>query len=349
MPDRSILFPPPLQKGSRIGVTAPSSGVAPKFYRRLDLAIQHLQSSGAQVVEGSCLRGESHHHVSAPAKKRVRDLVALWEEPGIGAIIPPWGGELLIEILPELDFERFRRNPKWILGYSDLSTLLFPITLLSRVATAHGTNLMDWMPTQTDPLTKNAHAALWAAKGSSFTQVSSVMHQTQWGDFQAQFDVPFQLTEPTIVQSLHGENTQFEGRLLGGCLDTLMNLVGTPYGDVPSFVSEHSERGVILYFENCELAPSAVARALWNMRMADWFRGVRGIVFGRSSGKDRDPENAHAISYREALRSVLNSLGIPVILDADIGHQPPQMTLVNGSFAEVILAHGQLSVRQTLA
>jgi muramoyltetrapeptide carboxypeptidase LdcA involved in peptidoglycan recycling len=138
-----------------------------------------------------------------------------------------------------------------------------------------------------------------------------------------------------------------KGRLIGGCLDTLLNLVGTPFGDLNAFKRSFKEEGVILYLENCEQSPCGVARALWNMRLAGWFDDLRGIVLGRSAAADASSDTA--LSYVEAIRSVLGPLGVPVLLDADIGHRPPQMLLINGALAEVNYANGRGTIRQTLA
>ncbi len=140
------------------------------------------------------------------------------------------------------------------------------------------------------------------------------------------------------------KSCSFSGRLLGGCLDTLVHLVGTPYGEVPKFASDHKSDGLILFLENCELSPSGVARSLWQMRLAGWFNNLRAIVFGRSSAADA--REVSSLSYVDALETVLGDLKIPIIFDADIGHRPPQMILVNGAFADIEYVAGTGTVKQ---
>jgi muramoyltetrapeptide carboxypeptidase len=343
-------FPRPLTTGSGIGVTAPSSGLSePVHVARLELALGYLRARGFTVVEGRCLR-TSHKHVSAPAAERVRDLETLWADPTLRAIIPPWGGELLIDLLGELDFERLgaSHEPKWLLGYSDTSTLLFATTLATGIATAHGTALLDLIETQTDPLTQACLSHLQTEPGGRFEQTSAERFQKTWTRWEQQADAPFALTDPSQWKSLRGRATErCSGRLIGGCLDTLVHLVGTPYGELPEFVARHRDAGVVLFLENCELTPPAVARSLWQMRHAGWFEGLRGLVFGRSSGPEAT--TASAISQREAVESVVGNLDLPVILDADIGHMPPQMLLINGARASIELDCGRASVVQQLA
>lgn len=141
-------YPEPLRVGDTIGITAPSEGVSEKLHCRLDMCIAHLKDLGFAVVEGACLR-QNNKHVSASRAERVRDLLDLWEADEVKAILPPWGGEIAIHLLPCIDFDRLATSrPKWILGYSDTSTLLFALTMMTGIATAHGTTLMDMIPKQ---------------------------------------------------------------------------------------------------------------------------------------------------------------------------------------------------------
>ena len=132
----------------------------------------------------------------------------------------------------------------------------------------------------------------------------------------------------------------FSGRLLGGCLETLSSLVGTPYGGVVEYKERLSDDGVILYLENAESAPLDVCRMLWNMRLAGWFDKLAGIMIGRSAGPQRQ-----TFSHTDALHDVFDDLSVPVIYDTDIGHRPPQMTLVNGALATVETSHKRGTVK----
>lgn len=340
-------YPKSLQKNRKIGITGPSGGVQPRFKGRFELAKANFIEKGYLVEEGAALHGE-HKHASAPKDVRAQDFMKMWDDQTIDAIIPPWGGELLIEILPLLDFNKIAEMPpKWIMGYSDISMLLFAVTVMTDTATIHGTNFMDYVSGQSDGLTAHAHDVLMLEAGQSFEQKSSPKCQSKWTDIIAEPEKPFQCDTPTVWSCLDGKGSvQMKGRLIGGCLDVLQSLVGTPYGNLPKFIQRHLADGVILYFENCELKPCGVVRALSQMLLADWFQGINGIIFGRSTGPDAtSPEN---LTYLEAVESVVGDLGIPVLMGADIGHQPPQMTLVNGAVADVRYEEGRATIRQTL-
>ena len=269
-------------------------------------------------------------------------------DPAVSAILPPWGGELASELLDLLDFESLQSvSPKWFLGFSDLSTLQIPLTLISGWATAHGANLMDLAPTQTDPLTTSVLSILAADFSDPIVQQSSTRYQKKWVDFAVKVDAPLDLTEQTHWRRLDGstEAAEFRGRLIGGCLDTIAWLAGSKYGDVPHFIQESSPLGAILYLENVEMAPPCMVRALLALRRQRWFDGLSGLLIGRSAAPA--PEALTSLSYADALSAVLGELPCPVIYDVDIGHQPPQFTLINGAEAHVCFEGRQGWISQT--
>lgn len=336
-----MIYPAPLLPGARIAVTAPSSGVQPALHARLNLVLANLRAQGFQVVEGLCLRNEVAS-ASAPADERAAELMAFLLRDDIAAVIPPWGGELAIELLDRLDWAALARaRPKWLLGYSDTSTLLLALTLRLGWATAHGPCLMDLAPGQFDPLTRGVMGALATPAGGCLVQSQSSHWQLKWTDFADLPEVTYQLTEPTRWQALHGQTeVNLSGRLLGGCIDTLMHTAGTVHGDVAAFVHTHRAAGTLLYLENAEQSPTALVRALHRLRWAGWLDGIHGLLLGRSAAPDSTAE--HELRYEEALRSSLAGLTCPVLWDVDIGHRPPQLLLINGALAQVqwTAAHG---------
>ena len=331
-----LRYPAPLCPGERIVVTAPSSGVLPALHARLELVIGPLRNQGFTVEEGRCLRDEQRS-ASAPAAERAAELMRHLLRDDVAAIIPPWGGELAIEVLDRLDWTALARaRPKWALGYSDTSTWLLPLTLRLGWATAHGPCLMDLAPGQPDPLTQGALATLATPAGGHFTQRQSERWQSKWTDFARVPDATYQLTEPTRWWALRSEPAlRLRGRLIGGCLDTLMHTAGSGHGDVAAFIAQCKARGegVLLYLENAELSPTELVRALHRLRWAGWLQGLAGLLIGRSAAPDSTA--VESLRYAQALEQSLDGLPCPVLVDMDIGHRPPQLLLVNGALAEV--------------
>ncbi len=329
------IYPAPLRNGDLIAVTAPSSGVRPELHPRLDLVLEHLRSQGFRVEEGRCLRNEVRS-ASASAEERAAELMHYLLRDDVAAIFPPWGGELAIELLDRLDWQKLRgARPKWLIGFSDTSTLLLPITLHLGWATAHGPCLMDLVAGQDDPLSRQALNWLQMPEGASFEQHQSDRWQSKWADFAQHPDACFNLTEMTVWRCLNrpaGASLQLRGRLIGGCLDTMMHIAGTPHGELRKFV-EGNPDGSIVYLENAEQSPTALVRALHRLRSAGWFDSLAGLLIGRSAAPDNTL--AHELKHDDALANCLGSLPYPVLADVDIGHRPPQMMLINGSLAEV--------------
>jgi len=317
-----------LRPGDRIGVTAPSSGVEARFRKRFEVAVGWLRDHGYDVVVGECLGTPSV--VSAPKEERAAELTAMLADPAIRAVVPPWGGELAIDLLDQLDWEALAdAEPTWLVGYSDLSTVLLPVTTRLGWATLHGSNLMDTPYLPTDGL---AHWLDLATATGPVTQRSpGVFRTAHFADYENDPGLTAIDTDAEGTWSvLDGGEAAFSGRLIGGCIETMAPLAGTPYGDVPSFGRTHAAEGLVVYLEACEAGAYDIGRALHGLRLAGWFEHANGVLIGRTTA----PGAPH-LSQRDAVADALGELGIPVVLDVECGHVAPFLPLVNGALAQV--------------
>ncbi|MFZ9036000.1 MAG: S66 family peptidase [Francisellaceae bacterium] len=326
---QAIRFPKALEKGDRIAVTAPSSGVEQKWHRRLDYVLQYWRDLGFEIIEGVCLRG-NHKHVSASAKDRAAELMHFLTDSDISAIIPPWGGELAIDLLERLDFGAIAcLPPKWIVGYSDTSTLLVAMTSMTGWATLHGANMMDSDALEGEMNEKNYR--MLTTKEQWVTQYSSAWYANNWCNWSDNPSERLTLNQKTEIKSINWCIGQaISGRMIGGCLDTLMPIADTCFFDSVAFRANFAEKeGIILYLENCELSPCALVRALYGLKYRGFFDHIDGLLLGRSAADVIRDESK--MNYDEAVVYVLSALKIPVLYDVDIGHKPPQMSIVNGA------------------
>lgn len=333
-----IRYPLPLRKGDTIAVTAPSSGVLSELHSHLDLAEKSVTQAGYRVVEGDTVRTQKKA-ASAPRKQRAQELTRFLLDPANRAVIPPWGGELLMEILPLLDWEELRAAPpKWVLGYSDISTFTFAYTLLTGTASAHGTNYIDLGSREWDSLTRRWVDVLSLTEGGQITQVSSPMYQSSWERRNQQPERGFDLDTPTRWRVLGEDDgaVSLSGRLLGGCIETLSSLVGTPFAPVETFAAKEDE-GILWYLESSESSATEIYRRLWQMKEGGWFRHATGVLIGRP-GKYQHTQD---FGLLDALEDAFGELGIPVVYEVDVGHVPPQLTLVNGARGEVKVEGGR--------
>lgn len=347
MTGTALRYPRPLRPGDTIGVTAPSSGVAENLRPRLDFCVDHLRRQGFEVTVGCCMGGDGI--TSAPAADRAAELTAMLTDPAVRAIVPPWGGELAVDLLPLLDFEELAAaEPTWFVGYSDTCTTMLPLTLRTGVATLHAPNLMDTPFHVPAPLHHWLEVAR-AGTGATISQGAATRFQKTWPDFARFPDVrEMALSEPAAWKLLGDGGTGRDaavsatGRLLGGCLEILAMLPGTPFGDVPGFVREHAPEGLLFYVEVAEANAPTAARMLHHLRLAGWLDAANAVLVGRPAGP-----SAEGFGQVDALRHALGDLGVPVVYDVDLGHVPPQLALVNGALATVELegARGQLTQR----
>lgn len=347
-PIRPIRYPAPLRPGDRIGVTAPSSGVDDILRPRLEHAVKVLRDQGFEVEVGECIGTPTH--VSALREQRAAELMAMLTDPSIRAVVPPWGGETAIDLLDVLDYDAIgAAEPTWVVGFSDTTTWMAPITLRTGIATLHGQNLMD-TPYAVEPGLLHWLAVAGAEPGSTLVQHSPGRHRTTGFDDWA--------ADPTIARyTLTGTGTwrridaghedeavSISGRLIGGCVETVSNLTGTPYGGMEAFAREYAPEGLVHYVD-VDAAPSyEVCRLLHGMRLAGWFDRANAVLVSRT----RAP-GAPDFSQDDAVRDALGMLGVPIIADVECGHVPPYLALVNGASTTVVCSPDEQSITQTLA
>ncbi|MEV8539110.1 S66 peptidase family protein [Streptomyces sp. NPDC051572] len=340
----AVRYPRPLRPGDRVGVTSPSSGVPDALRKRLDVAIREVEARGYEVVVGRCMDGTGH--VSAPAGERAAELMDMLTDPGIRAVVPPWGGETAIDLVPLLDFERIgRAEPTWVVGYSDISTLLAPLTLLTGTATVHGNSLMETPYRAPEGLLSWLDIAA-SPQGEPFTQTPPGRHRSPGrDDFVGHPEVrDLTLDTPGRWTRLDGDgDVDIEGRLIGGCVETLANLAGTPYLDVAAFARSAAPEGLLVYVEACEDNAFTICRNLHGMRLAGFFDAANAVLVGRTHAPD-----SPTLTQHEAVMDALGPLGVPVVADVECGHVPPYLPLVNGARGRVVHTATRSELVQTL-
>jgi muramoyltetrapeptide carboxypeptidase LdcA involved in peptidoglycan recycling len=312
-----------------------------KLRARLDVALRDLEKHGYEVVVGRCMDGATH--ISAPAAERAAELTEMLLDPTIRAVVPPWGGETAIDLLPLLDFDTIgQAEPTWVVGYSDLSTLITPLTLRTGIATIHGNNLMDtsyrtpegllsWLDIVTLP------------QGASFTQTPPGRHRSGGWDDWVQNPGIRELTldaEGGWTRLDGTGDVDVEGRLIGGCVETVGHLAGTPYLDVSRFAGDEP---LLVYVEACEDNAFTICRHLHGMRLAGFFDRAAAVLVGRTHAPD-----SPTLTQHEAVLDALGPLGVPIVADVECGHVSPHLPLVNGARGRVVHMAARSAIVQTL-
>ena len=328
----------------KIGVTAMSSGLNDeRGLIKLKNARNNFINKGFNIVETpNVIKGAKL--VSDNAESRANEFLELWNREDISYIIIACGGEFLMEALPYLHQNKeifMNSKSKWIQGFSDVSLLNFYLTTNYKFATIHANSFSSYAMI---PWDKSLEVPVEFVKN-----VPNELIQTSFKFYEKERDRtagaecnPYNLTEKVEYKNLYQDKSvKFEGRLIGGCLDVIKVLIGTPMDNTKSFCKSFDE-GMIWYLENCEMSVTDLKRTLWQMKMAGWFINVKGFIIGRTNVKN----SIEDFSYEDALHDILDELEVPVIYDADFGHVAPQWTMINGAFAEFTFDKGKAELKQ---
>ncbi len=337
-----MVYPKLLEPGYKIGVTATSAGFTEETdLIRLESGMKHFSDLGYPVVVTDNVR-KCEKGRSSDGPTRAFELLQLVQDPEIRAIIAASGGDYLVEMLPYIDFELIKENPKWLQGFSDTTGLVFTITTNLDIATIYANNFSSFgMGEWHSSLYNN----LRTLEGKDIIQQSFDYYQdgyqpriTGLEGFVPEKEVRWVNLYPTKYDQ--NNELTITGRALGGCLDVCLNLVGTRYDKVKEFAHRYQRDKILWFFESYALNTEALIRGLWQLKEAGWFEHAAGFVFGRPCMYDTDNDT----SYKDAVLSVLGSLNLPIILDADIGHKPPQFTMINGAIACIRSLGGRGSI-----
>ena len=329
-----MIYPAFLKEKDTIGVTAPSDGITDKLkLKRLDNAIKSFKKLGFNIKETPNVR-KSFKGRSSSSKDQAKELESLYLDNNTKAIISASGGDFLLEMLSELDFSLIRNHPKWLQGYSDPTGLLFTITTNLDIATIYADNFCVF---GMKPWYKSLKNNIEILTGNIIEQESFPKYEKEKKETITGLET-YNLTEKVFWKILtNEENINIKGRMIGGCLDIITDLFGTRFDKTEAFLEKYKEDGIIWYFDICELSSESIIRILWKLKDNDWFKYTKGILFSRCTFTT----SYYDITYEDAIKHALQDLGIPIIINVDIGHVSPRMTIINGALATVTSSNGK--------
>lgn len=345
-------YAPFLPRHGTIGFVAPSFGCASSPYREaFESAQKAFRRLGYRLDPGPNCYAAKGIGISNTPQKCAAELMEWYQRKENDCLISCGGGELMCEILEYLDFDVLKKaDPKWYMGYSDNTNFTFLQATLCDTAAVYGPcaaafGMRPW------------HPALKDAMGLLTGRIRTVSGYPLW-EKESQKDeehplAPYHVTEPRILRVFPGkaaasgsaETLSFSGRLLGGCMDCLVNLTGTRFDRVGDFLNKYRDDGILWFLEACDLNVFGIRRAMWQMEQAGWFEGASGFLIGRPLcfGQEMMGLDAH-----EAILSTARRHGVPVVLDADLGHLPPMMPLISGSIGHVSVRDNGIRIRMEL-
>lgn len=311
----AVIRPKRLASGDTVALVAPASATFQAM--DVDIARESLQALGLNVKVGRHLM-ERHGYLAGADKDRAADLNGFFADAGVNALLPIRGGWGSSRVLPYLDFDVIRRNPKIVLGYSDITALLLSIHAKTGLITFHGPNGMG----------------RWDAWSVEY------LKRVLFDGESVTMENPKSMTERnSLVQIENRVRTltpgTARGRLLGGNLTVLTTILGSPY--VPSW------DGAILFLEDVGEDLYRVDRMFTQLKLVGALEKIRGFVFGTCS-ECGPGEGFASLTLEEILADHITPLGVPAWFGAMIGHQTPQWTLPVGGEVEIDAAKGTITM-----
>ncbi len=346
-------YPEFLKDNGRIGFVAPSFGCSfDPYYSRQQSAIAHFQEMGYETVPGpNCFLAEGNGKSNTP-EKCGGELNDFFLNKDVGAILSVGGGETMCEDLPFVDFEGIRKaKPVWYMGYSDNTCLTYTLPVLCDTATVYGPcattfGRLPWHKSVEDAFRVITGKGYEIKDGVPCITLSSYDGWEPEGESPEGCDpLASYSIEAPLAMRLAGPRRPFSGRLIGGCMDLLFTLQGTRFDKTKEFVEKYKDDGIVWFLEACEMSPVDLRRVLWGFENAGWFEHVSGFIFGRPMVYGTE---AFGFDQYNAVTGILEKYNVPIVMDVDLGHLPPQIPIITGSVAEVTASEEKLTITMEL-
>jgi muramoyltetrapeptide carboxypeptidase len=290
---RNLLRPAAIVKGDTIGVVSPS--YAPKL-GWLQRGVRALERAGFNVLLAPEI-DRLPRFTRAEDAHRAENLMGLWLNPQVKAVIASTGGYGAVRLLPHLEPSIFTNNPKSLVGYSDITALHLWLMRRANLRSFHGPTVDDLVPSVRDP-----------TMASLLTALTTPCPQGKLGRELSRGVVPGKAVGP----------------LVGGNLSLVQQTIGTSY--------QVDLDGAILFIEETRDPMSFVDERLVHMRAAGLLENVAGIVFGQLS-LDRTEED----EFEDFLLDLISDLDVPVLMDFPAGHENPNLTIPFGTEVELVV------------
>jgi muramoyltetrapeptide carboxypeptidase len=291
------LKPARIRKGDVVGVLAPASPIGDPA--RIEQGVRYLEGLGYRVQVGESVRKE-HGYLAGTDEERLDDLHRMVKDRSVRMIIALRGGYGTPRLLARLRPRLFARDPKILVGFSDLTGLQLALWESCRLVTFHGPMLGVDFAGVIDPYTEEMFWAL-------------VTSRRAFGELR----MPDQALPPVALR--RGEAT---GRLAGGNLSLVCSLMGTPF--IPSF------RKAVVFLEEVGEEPYRLDRMLTQLRLAGVFRRARAVVTGQFSDcVPRDPSRP-SLSVDQILAETAGEAGLPFVAGMQFGHVTKKLTIPTG-------------------
>ena len=292
-----MIYPKFLEKNSKVGITALSCGCSDAL-DEIENAINAYKKD-YEVIVTDDVYGD--HIVSADKETRVEEFNTLLNH-NLSLINIARGGNFLYETLDGLKFNEIKEKPLWFMGYSDVTSLLYILTTKYDIATIYGFNAKTFGDLPLLPYQLNCLEIL---KGNLIKQTNfRNLNYSINGDFES------------------------SGIIIGGCIEVLRNIIGTKYDNTKNFIEKYKDYRIIWYFDIFNTPAEDLYITLLQFRDSDYFKYTDTFIVSKVLFP-----NEEIMTYKEAFNKAFPDKNI--IMECDIGHIKPVLTIINGSYVNI--------------
>jgi len=304
----STMKPKRLKPGDTVALVSPANATFNTI--ELQFATESLEALGFKVRQSEHML-ERHGYLAGQDKARAEDINTAFADTSVACVHAIRGGWGSARLLPYLDFDTIRRNPKVLIGYSDITALLLAVHGKTGLITFHGPIALGrWDSYSLDYYKRvlmNGEAVTYTNK-QGINPDRNALIQTE---FRTQTITP----------------GKARGRLVGGNLTVLTTILGSPY--LPDW------NDTILFCEDVREDFYRVDRMLTQLKLGGVLGKIKGFVFGGCSECGPGDGNYGALTLEEIFADHIKPLGVPAWQGAMIGHAQPQWTLPVGAQVEI--------------
>lgn len=301
-----ITIPPYLKKGDTIGITCPAGYME---YKKAATCIATLKKWGYHVKAGKTVGGGSGNYFSGTDEERLADLQEMMDDNNIRAILCGRGGYGVGRIIEQISFRKFTKNPKWIIGFSDITILHAHIFSNYKIAGMHA------------PM-----AAAFNDGGSKNLFVGSLRKALQGT-----------ASNYSIASGPHNRTGEATGRLVGGNLSLLAHICGSS--------SDLNTKGKILFIEDVGEYLYNIDRMLYQLKRNGKFDKLEGLIVGGFT-ETKDTSRPFGSTLYEIVHHLVDEYSFPVAFDFPVSHGKENYALKTGMEYQLKVTKQKVMLRE---
>lgn len=307
--------PKPLSKGDTIGVVAPSFFIENEAnFKR---GVEYIENMGYKVKYGKHVFSKYRNTTATPSE-RAEDIMSMFSDKDVGAVVASDGGCTAIELLDKLDYGIISNNPKIFSGFSDIGHLNLALLAKSNLPTLYGLDVINGFGEKTKNDISDYNIRLFRKLSTSRESVKLLPKLNKW-------------------ENWRGGKAQ--GYLVGGWIDSILSLADTPY--FPYFDD------IILFWEAIDLQPHNLNIFLNSLKISSLFKNIRGMIVGNFVNCEEKEYWDCTPTIKQIVLEATESTGIPILANVDFGHTGKHLSIPEGILSSMDSDQGHIEIKES--